>query len=237
VGTCPRAKAAAPAGEPTPSTPAVADVSTQMELLKGQAAAQTSDCRKHQDLSPGAGAGSRPACKRYAQVEDLLHQVPELLEAVRRLQNIREAGKEIRQLVPSTVCSGLAAHGQTAKNSSTGTHRREGGSAEEWKLASARTIRRKTLPPKPEMPLPNHFTVLQAEDGRPTTSGETLETTEAARSAPRVATRATKKRQRVTAAVDSPMRGVEAPICQLTHSLERCAAYQGLVSGTSPRDY
>jgi len=59
--------------------------STQMELLKGEAAVQTSDCRNCLDLSSGAGTGSRPACKRCAQVEDLLQQVTELEEAVRRL--------------------------------------------------------------------------------------------------------------------------------------------------------
>jgi len=51
---------------------------------------QTSDCRNYLDLSPGAGTGSRPACKRCDQVEDLLLQ-----EAVRRLCNIRKAKKEI----------------------------------------------------------------------------------------------------------------------------------------------
>jgi len=56
---------------------------------------QTSGCRQCLDLSSGAGAGGRPACKSCAQVEDLLQQVAELQEAVRRLHNIREAEKEI----------------------------------------------------------------------------------------------------------------------------------------------
>ena len=76
-------------------TPAVADASAQTDLLKGEAAAQTSDCRKCLDLSPGAGTGSRPACKRCAQVEDLLQQVAALQEAVRRLRSIREAEKDL----------------------------------------------------------------------------------------------------------------------------------------------
>lgn len=64
------------------------NASTPTKLLKGGAAVQTSDCRKHLDLPPEADG--RPACKRCAQVEDLLHQVAELQEAVRRLCNIRE---------------------------------------------------------------------------------------------------------------------------------------------------
>jgi len=63
VGTRLRAEAAALAGGSAPSAPAVADASTQMELLKGKAAVQSSDCRKCLDLSPWAGTDSRPACK------------------------------------------------------------------------------------------------------------------------------------------------------------------------------
>ncbi|CAM9586480.1 unnamed protein product, partial [Bubo scandiacus] len=63
AATCLRAKTAAPAGESVQSTPAVADASTQTDLLKGEAAVQTSDCRMCLDLFPGAGTGSRPDCK------------------------------------------------------------------------------------------------------------------------------------------------------------------------------
>ena len=58
-------------------------------------AAEGRGCRKCLDLSPGAGTGSRPACKRRPQVEGLLHQVAELQEVVRRLCSIREAEKEL----------------------------------------------------------------------------------------------------------------------------------------------
>jgi len=67
VGTCLRAKAAALAGGSVPPTPAVADASTQMELLKGEAAAQTSGWQRCLGLSPGAGTGSRPPCRRCAR--------------------------------------------------------------------------------------------------------------------------------------------------------------------------
>ena len=82
AGTRLRAKAAALAGGSAPSTPAAADASPQTELLKGEPAVQASDCKKFPDLSPGAGTGSRPACKRCAQVEELLQQVGELQEVV-----------------------------------------------------------------------------------------------------------------------------------------------------------
>ncbi|PKU42353.1 rna-directed dna polymerase from mobile element jockey-like [Limosa lapponica baueri] len=39
----------------------------------------------------------------------------------------------------------------------------------------ARTSRRKRLPPKPEVPLQNHFTTLQTEEERPVISGDMLE--------------------------------------------------------------
>jgi len=94
VGTSLRAKAVSLAGGGSAlTTPVVPDVSTQMELLKGEAAVQTSDCGKCLDLSPGAGG--RPVCRRCAQVEDLLQQTAELQEAGRRLCNIKEAEKEL----------------------------------------------------------------------------------------------------------------------------------------------
>lgn len=72
-------------GRPAAHTSAVADASNEMELPKGEAAVQTSNYRKLSDLSLGAGAGSRPTCKRCAQVENLLQQVAELQKALRRL--------------------------------------------------------------------------------------------------------------------------------------------------------
>lgn len=90
-----RAKAATLAGWSALSALLVIDASTQMELLRGQAAVQTSDSWKCLDLSPGAGTGSTPACKGCALVEDLPHQVVELQEAVRKLQSIREAEEEL----------------------------------------------------------------------------------------------------------------------------------------------
>ncbi len=56
---------------------------------------QTSGCRQCLDPTPGAGAGGSPACRRCAQVEELLQQVAELQEAVRRLWDIREAEREL----------------------------------------------------------------------------------------------------------------------------------------------
>jgi len=70
----------------------------------------------------------------------------------------------------------------------------------------ARTSRRKRLPSKPEVSLQNRFAAQQTEEERPITSGEMLEPSKAARSAPRVTTNATKKRGQVTVAGDSPER-------------------------------
>jgi len=69
----------------------MADTSDRRELLKGQAAVQASDCRKRLGLCAGAGT----CLQRWAQVEDLLQQMPELQEVVRRLCNIKGAEQEI----------------------------------------------------------------------------------------------------------------------------------------------
>lgn len=66
VYACLREETAAPAGRvrgSLPCTPAPSDASTHVELLKGEAAVQTSNCKKCLDLSLVAGTGSRPACK------------------------------------------------------------------------------------------------------------------------------------------------------------------------------
>lgn len=55
-------------------------------------------------------------------MEDLQHQVAELQEVVRRLHDVRESRKEL----DSWFQAQSALHSQTAKNSPTSTHRREG---------------------------------------------------------------------------------------------------------------
>ena len=138
--------------------------------------------------------------------------VPELQEAVRRLHNIRKAEKELAGSKRSLQWthsprpnSQKLPHWHTQKG-------RRANNAEEWKLAMARTCRRKRLPPKPEVPLQNRFTALQTEE-RPVTSGEALEPGKAARSAPCIKNSTTEKRQRVIVVGDSLLRGTEAPIC------------------------
>jgi len=176
VGTGLRAKAADPAGGSAPSAPVVA--STQMELLKGEAAVQTSNFSKCLDLSPGAGTGSRPVCKRCTQVEELLQQVAELQEMMRRQCNIRETEKELH----SWFQVQSAMNPQPSSQKLPHQHTQKGGgvyNAKEWKLAMARISRRKRLPLKPEMALQNHFTALQIEEQRPVTSEETLELSKA----------------------------------------------------------
>lgn len=82
-----------------------------------------------------------------------------------------------REKVPSirkterteTACSKQNLQGvhstQPNKNSSNSKPEERGrNNARECKLAMARTCRRKTLPPKPEMPLQNRFVALQTEE-------------------------------------------------------------------------
>ncbi|KAM6037296.1 optineurin-like [Chlamydotis macqueenii] len=177
-------------------------------LLEGEVTVQNSGCRKCLDLSPEAGTGSSPACKRCAHVEDLLPQGAELQEVVRRLCSIREA------------C----------------TEGKEANDVEEWKLAMARTSRRKRLPPKPEVPLQNRFTSLQTKEERPSTSGEMLELSKAAQPAPHITTSTTKRRPWVIVVDNSLLRGWSCGLegkldyypgfpLQYQHPLEEGTAY------------
>ena len=129
-------------------------------------------CRKCLDLSPGAGTGRRPAYRRSAKVENLLQQVAYLQKAVRRLNNIWEAEKKLDswfQAQPAVDSQPTAKQPPLAQTEEMGTN-----NAEEWKLAMAGVGRRKRLPLKPKVPLQNHFTTLQIEEKRPSTSEEML---------------------------------------------------------------
>lgn len=90
------------------------------------------------------------------------------------------------------------------------------------------TSRRRRLPPKPEVPLQNCFTTLQTEE-RLITSGETLELSKVAQSAPCISIRKTKKRWWVIAVGNSLPRGSESSFANLTYSLEMCTAYWGFL--------
>lgn len=120
------AEAAAPAGPPAPSAPAVADASTQTELPRSEAAVQTSGCWKCPGLSPGAGTGSRIACQRCAQKEDFLQQGAELQEAGRRLHSSKEADEELQGWILHSL---QGTHSPQPNNPKIPhcTHRREGG--------------------------------------------------------------------------------------------------------------
>lgn len=64
------------------------------QCLQADGAAEERSCsadlRKCLELSSGMRTGGRPTCKGCALVEDLLHQVAQIQEVVRRLHNIRE---------------------------------------------------------------------------------------------------------------------------------------------------
>lgn len=92
--------------------------SAHTELLRGEAAVQTSECRTCLDLSPGARTGSRGACKRCAQVEDIpQQQVAELQETARKLCDIRAAEEDLDSSLQKQS-GGHTACGQTAQTSS-----------------------------------------------------------------------------------------------------------------------
>lgn len=70
------------------------------------------------DLSPGARTGSRGACKRCAQVEDIpQQQVAELQETARKLSDIRAAEEDLDSSLQKQS-GGHTACGQTAQTSS-----------------------------------------------------------------------------------------------------------------------
>lgn len=145
-------------------------------LLKGEAAVQTSGCRRSLELSLGERAGNRLACSPCAHPEDLLQWVSGLQETLRGLCNIKEAEKELDSWFQAQSAVNPP---PMAKQPETPlvvhTEGRGSNNAEEWKLAAARTSRRERLPPKPEVLLQNRFTALQTEDERPVTSREMLE--------------------------------------------------------------
>jgi len=70
----------------------IPDASTQRELVRKGTSVQLVDCNKCPDPSPTEKVST---CKRCAQVDDLLHQVSELWETVKRLCSIKQAKTEI----------------------------------------------------------------------------------------------------------------------------------------------
>lgn len=113
-------------------------------------------------------------------MEDLLQQVAELEEVVRRLSTITEAEKELETWFQAqSAADPQPASRQPETPLMTCTEVRV-VSVEEWKLARARTCRRKRLPQKPEVSLQNCFTTLQSEEGGPVSSGKVLGLSKAA---------------------------------------------------------
>ena len=88
VGTRLRAKTSIPMEK----APEISDASTQMELVRKVASVQVVGCNECPDPSAGVKVST---CTRCAQVDDLLHQVTELQETVKRLCSISRAEAEI----------------------------------------------------------------------------------------------------------------------------------------------
>ena len=93
--------------------------------------------------------------QRCAQVKDLLQQVAELQQVVRRrLHNIREA-EELDSWFQMQCAVDPQPTAKQPKTPSPVHTEGRGDSTAEWKLATARNSRRKRFPLKPEMPLQN----------------------------------------------------------------------------------
>lgn len=134
-------------------------------------------------------------------------------EVVRRLCNTREAEKQLDNWFQAQS----AVDPQPKPPPLSHTEGSVANNSEQWKFAMARPSRRKRVPPKPEVHLQNCSTALQTEEERPVTSGEMLEVSKAAWSAPCKTNNTTKKMQWVIVVGDSFLRGTETP----THQLDR----------------
>uniref|UniRef100_A0A672URF4 SGNH hydrolase-type esterase domain-containing protein n=1 Tax=Strigops habroptila TaxID=2489341 RepID=A0A672URF4_STRHB len=195
------------------SAPAVASVGTQTEPMRGEAAAQTSECRKCLDWSREAGVRDGQGCTRCALVEVLLQQVAELREAVGELKDAREAERKLGCLLQAQTAQGL----QTSSIARIG--KKEGSNPGSWELVTGktnkkrrkRTINDKELPPKSDVPTQNRFAVLQeANEKAPTTPNEHP----ADAPVKRITTGASRKKRRVIVVGDSTLKGTEALICR-----------------------
>jgi len=82
VGTRLRARTRAP----TAGAPVMSDASTQTELVIKETSVQAAACSECPYTSSGALVSASTRCR---QVEDLIHQVTELQETVKRLGSIR----------------------------------------------------------------------------------------------------------------------------------------------------
>ena len=79
-------------------------------------------------------------------MEDLLQQLAELQEAVRRLKNIRKAEKEIDSQFQAQSAVGSPPTAKQLKTPPLAQMEGKGANnADKWKLATAKTIRRKRL--------------------------------------------------------------------------------------------
>lgn len=75
-------------------------------------------------------------------------------------------------MVPSTVCTGPTAHGQTARNSCWHTLKEWGPKMQKNGSLPRQGPAGRDLPPKPEVSLQNHFAALRLE--RPIITEKTL---------------------------------------------------------------
>lgn len=132
---CLRAKAATP---PVPST-LVAEDSTKVELLKGEAAVQTSDYRKCQGISLGLGQAADLPPESVPKLNTFCHK---WLSSKRQREDFAGQKRLRRDWIAGSKCSLQWTHGQAAKTSSIKTHRWKGPSnRKEFWLIMARSCK------------------------------------------------------------------------------------------------
>ncbi|GAB0210389.1 hypothetical protein GRJ2_003504700 [Grus japonensis] len=182
VDTRLRAKASVPTENISPE---MSDASTQMELIRKETSVQAVGCSECQDPSPGEKVST---CARCAQIDDLLRQVAELQETVKRLCSIRGAEMEKDRWF----------HNQVPVASTTENEA-------PWTLVTHKS--RALLQSSPSsFTTKNRYEALTAIDTHE--QGVQGETVPAAHSGYR------KKKRRVLIVGDSLLRGTEAPICR-----------------------
>ena len=176
VVTCLRAKTSVPAENLSPE---MSDTSTQMELVRKETSVQVVGCSECPDPSPG---------EKVSTFDDLLRQVAEFQERVKRLRSIRGSETEIDRWF----------HNQVPVVGSTETEA-------PWTLVSHRSR-------APLQSSPSSFTTKTRYEA--STAVDTHEQDAQGETLPTAHSGYRKEKRRVLVAGDCWLRGTEAPTCR-----------------------
>ncbi|GAB0175625.1 hypothetical protein GRJ2_000027700 [Grus japonensis] len=180
VGTRLRAKTSVSAEK----APEMSEALTQTELVRKETPVQIVDCNKCPDPSPGEKGST---CKRCAQVGDVLHQVAELQETVKRLCSIRGSKMEIDKWFQNH-----APVVDTTENEAP------------WTLVIHKSRTLLQSPPSSITTKTRYETLTAVDTHEQGLQGETV---------PTAHSRYCKRKRQVLTVDDSLLRGIEAPIC------------------------